>query len=201
MNIFERNVPGTREILITKKIAIAGCGGIGSNAAVSLTRAGIGHLILADFDRVEFSNLNRQQYFLDDIGQPKTEALAHHLRRINPELKITLIRERLTPDNLIPLMGEADLLIEAFDLAENKQWLISIWAAHFPDKPVIGGNGLAGYGNFESLCIVRSGNIYLCGDGQSDMRMGLCAARVAIVSNMQANLAIELLCKPQTDGR
>jgi sulfur carrier protein ThiS adenylyltransferase len=196
MNIFERNVKGLEEILTTKTVAIAGCGGIGSNAAVSLTRAGIGKLIISDYDQVEESNLNRQYFFQSDIGQNKTDALKKHLLNINPQINVIIHTIKLSPDNIADIFREADILIEAFDLAENKEWLIESWVSRFPQKPVISGNGLAGFGNFSSLKIVQSGNIYLCGDGQSDMSMGLCSARVSVVSNMQANLAIELLCTP-----
>jgi len=194
MNIFERNVKGTTEILRAKTVAIAGCGGIGSNAAVSLTRAGIGRLVIADFDKVEASNLNRQYYFQSDIGQYKTDALKKHLLNIHPQVTVLSHTVKLTPDNVPRLFAGADILIEAFDLAENKEWLIETWVTAFPHKPVISGNGLAGLGDFASLKIIQSGNIYLCGDGQSDMSLGLSAARVAIVANMQAHLAIELLC-------
>ena len=193
MNIFERNVKGLEEILKSKTVAIAGCGGIGSNVAVSLTRAGIGTLILADYDKVEASNLNRQYFFMSDIGQLKTEALKNHLVNINPDIRVITQTIRLTPDNMMGLFQKADLLIEAFDLAENKEWLIETWVQHYPQKPVISGNGLAGLGDFSSLKIIQTGNIYLCGDGKSDMSLGLCSARVAIVANMQANLAIEVL--------
>jgi sulfur carrier protein ThiS adenylyltransferase len=193
MNIFERNVKGLEENLKSKTVAIAGCGGIGSNVAVSLTRAGIGTLILADYDKVETSNLNRQYFFMSDIGQLKTDALKNHLVNINPDISIITHTIRLTPDNMTRIFKEADLLIEAFDLAENKEWLIETWVQHYPQKPVISGNGLAGLGDFSSLKIIQTGNIYLCGDGKSDMSLGLCSARVAIVANMQANRAIEVL--------
>jgi len=93
--IFTRNVKGSTEILAKSVIGIAGCGGLGSNCAVSLVRAGVGNLILADFDLVEPSNLNRQHYFISDIGKPKVEALAEYLRLINPQINLTLINKKL----------------------------------------------------------------------------------------------------------
>jgi sulfur carrier protein ThiS adenylyltransferase len=81
--LFERNVPGSTAILQKSVVAIAGCGGLGSNAAVSLVRAGIGKLIITDPDIVEESNLNRQYYFLSDIGVKKVKVLTAHLKANN----------------------------------------------------------------------------------------------------------------------
>jgi sulfur carrier protein ThiS adenylyltransferase len=127
--IFERNVPGTTEKLQKSTVGIAGCGGLGSNAAVALVRAGIGRLILADHDTVEASNLNRQHYFQGDIGKPKVEALAAHLRAINPDVDLALQDIELTPGVIAPIFADADLLIEAFDSADRKKWLIESWCA------------------------------------------------------------------------
>ncbi|MBD3179181.1 MAG: sulfur carrier protein ThiS adenylyltransferase ThiF [Candidatus Latescibacteria bacterium] len=191
--IFERNVPGTTVILQGSVIGIAGCGGLGSNAAISLARAGAGKLILADCDTVELSNLNRQAYFRTDVGKPKTEALAEHLRSINPGIELILHQVELTPDNLPETFSDADLLIEAFDRAESKKWLIQTWCAENPDRPVIVGSGIGGLGKTGELKVHSSGNIHICGDEWSSSEEGLCAARVSIVANMQANTAISLL--------
>lgn len=191
--IFTRNVACMTERLKKAVIGIAGCGGLGSNIAVSLVRAGIGKLILCDFDVVEVSNLNRQHFYLSDVGKNKSEALAGHLKNINPDVELEVHNLKLTADSLIDIFGCSDILMEAFDRAESKKWLIEGWCRHFPKKAVIAGSGLASYGKFESLKIRKAGNIYLCGDETSDMSMGLCAARVAIVAAMQANVAIEIL--------
>ncbi|HLP60253.1 MAG TPA: sulfur carrier protein ThiS adenylyltransferase ThiF [Candidatus Deferrimicrobium sp.] len=193
--IFIRNVPGVREILTKSTIAIAGCGGLGSNAAVALTRAGIGKLIIADYDVVELSNLNRQYFFLADVGKNKTDALLEHLLAINPDLVVEKHFIELTPANVCNLFSGADILIEAFDKAERKAWLIETWCTYFPHKPVICASGLSGYGNTGTLTVRRSGNIVMCGDFETDMSIGLTSSRVAIVANMQANEAIEILVK------
>jgi len=192
-DIYARNVPGLRDILVRKTVAVAGCGGLGSNAAVALVRAGIGRLIIADFDKVEASNLNRQYFFQQDIGKEKTAALAAHLLAINPSLDLHNHFLKLTPQNSIKLFKDADLLIEAFDKAESKAWLIEAWCTHFPQRPIIIASGLSGYGATEALTIKRAGNIIICGDETTDMSMGLVSARVALVANMQANEAIRLL--------
>ena len=193
--IFTNNVPGSTEILSRKCVAIAGCGGLGSNAAVALVRAGVGKLILADFDSVETANLNRQHYFQADVGRKKVTAISEYLKTINPELELIVHDVKLDPDNLASIMGSADVLIEAFDRAEEKQWLIETWTRLFADKPMVCGNGLSGLGDTDTLKVTKVGRIYFCGDGTTDRSMGLCSARVAIVANMEANITIELLVR------
>ncbi|MDD5657702.1 MAG: sulfur carrier protein ThiS adenylyltransferase ThiF [Elusimicrobia bacterium] len=197
MAIFARNVPGMTEALRRRVVGVAGCGGLGSNAAVALVRAGVGELILADFDVVEESNLNRQAYERPDIGAEKVRALARHLRAINPAVRISEHVCRIVPGNVAELFGRADLLIEAFDQADAKKWLIESWCRAFPGKDIICGNGLSGCGRTEDLKVVQVGaHLWFCGDGGSELSLGLCSARVAIVANMQANLAIERLMRP-----
>jgi sulfur carrier protein ThiS adenylyltransferase len=191
--LFKKNVPGTTEILNKATVGIAGCGGLGSNAAVALTRAGVGRLILADFDVVEESNLNRQYFFQQDIGQKKVNALSRHLQSINPLVKLTLFDAELTSANAAQLFGDADILIEGFDKAASKSWLIEAWCTAFPKRPIVCASGLSGTGKTEALKVQHRGNIHIVGDGESDMNIGLCAARVAIAANMEANIAIELL--------
>ncbi len=191
--IFERNVPGTTEKLQKATVGIAGCGGLGSNAAVALVRAGVGHLILADHDVVEASNLNRQHYFQQDIGKKKVETLAAHLRAINPDVELVLHNIELTPENVPGIYADADLLIEAFDSADSKRWLIESWCVAYPDRPIVVASGVSGCGNTGAMKVHSSGNIHVCGDEESEMTMGLCAARVMMAASMQANVAIELL--------
>ena len=193
MDIFKRNVIKVTESLHQKRVGIAGCGGLGSNIAVSLVRAGIKNLVLADFDIIEASNLNRQHFFLQDIGKYKVEALAEQLYNINPNISLTIINKELSKEDFFAIYGNCDILLEAFDKAENKKWLIEEWSVLFPDKAVICGNGISGYGNILDLRVKKIGNIYFCGDGVTDMSEGLCSSRVLIVANMQANIAIELL--------
>lgn len=197
--MFDRNVPGTAGKLQAKCAGVAGCGGLGSNAAVALVRAGVGRLILADHDVVELSNLNRQQFYRSDVGKKKVEALAAHLRAIRPDVRLDLVDAELSTDNLRQIFKDADVMVEAFDRAESKKWLIESWCRIFPDRPIVCGNGLAGCGRTGELHVTRAGRIYLCGDGVSDMSMGLCSARVALVAAMEANVAIALLLNDGTE--
>jgi sulfur carrier protein ThiS adenylyltransferase len=191
--LFIRNVPHITQILAASCVGIAGCGGIGSNAAVSLVRAGVGSLILADCDLIEASNLNRQQFFQDDIGQSKVQTLRDLLLKINPDVRIEAHHIKLTPQTAPQIFAQADALIEAFDRAEAKHWLIQSWCRKFPNRLIAVGSGLSGLGPTEDLRIARSANLVVCGDQYSDMSQGLCATRVAIVANMQTHEVIRWL--------
>jgi len=198
--LFSRNVPGSLEVLQRATVAVAGCGGLGSNAAVALVRSGVGRLILADFDRVAKSNLNRQHYFLEDVGKTKVTALAAHLRRINPGVNLTLHPVKLTPANIHQFFAAADILIEAFDRGESKIWLVESWSRQYPDRPVIVGSGLSGIGHTGELRVEKSGRIFVCGDQKNGEERGLSAARVGLVAHMQANTALALLINPEGES-
>lgn len=192
---FSKHDPAILSVLRRSTVGIAGAGGLGSNAAISLARSGIGRLIIADFDVVEPSNLNRQQYFIDQVGRPKVEALHENLTRINPYVRYELHNKRIHAGNVAALFSAADVLIEALDEAEMKRMLIETWISLFPQKPVIAASGLSGIGLTEKLHVKRSGSLYICGDEETELRPGISpmAPRVGIVAHMQANLTLELL--------
>lgn len=184
-----------REKLQNKKVGIAGVGGLGSNCAVSLVRVGVRRLVLADFDIVDESNLNRQFYFYDQIGMKKVKALADNLYRINPYLELTIFDKKLTPVELLANYSDCDVMIEAFDDSREKQMLIETMQGKFPNMPLIVGSGMAGWGESNDIKITKYDNIYICGDSISEVSEELppLGPRVGIVANMQANQAIELL--------
>ncbi|MCK5808601.1 sulfur carrier protein ThiS adenylyltransferase ThiF [bacterium] len=190
--MFQRNHPILRR-LQHFSIGIAGCGGLGSNAAVALVRAGIGKLTLVDFDTVELSNLNRQHYFQRDIGLAKVDALKNHLYAINPSVTLVTHNLKIDKDTITELFSSVDILIEAFDTVDAKMMLIEEWMTLFPDKPIVSGSGMAGVGNLDELRVRKMGNLYICGDEKRDMSEGFSAARVAIVANMQAETVISIL--------
>jgi sulfur carrier protein ThiS adenylyltransferase len=196
-DLFARNVPGTTERLASRCVGIAGCGGLGSNAAVALVRAGVGSLVLVDHDVVELSNLNRQHYFQADVGRRKVDALSDHLLAVNPDVRLEAHHLEITPGNVGTLFSGAHLLVEAFDRAESKRWLIETWCRMFPDRTIVCGNGLSGTGRTEDLGVERAGRVVFCGDGETERDAGLCSARVAAVASMQANVAIETLLGEQ----
>lgn len=176
-------------------VGIAGCGGLGSNCAVALARAGIGHLILADFDVIEPGNLDRQYYFVDQIGQRKVEALKINILRINPDIKIDTYPVELGPDSISNIFNTCDVIVEAFDRKEMKLMIAETVLSAMPHIPLVMGSGLAGWGNNDQLVTVRSGNLYVCGDETSETSRELppLAPRVGIVANMQANVVLEIL--------
>jgi sulfur carrier protein ThiS adenylyltransferase len=178
-------------------VGIAGAGGLGSNVAISLARAGVGRLVIADHDRVEPANLNRQQYFVDQVGRPKVEALRENLLRANPYSIYEVHDIRITRTNAAKIFGSVDILVEAFDKAAAKEMLIEACLARYPGRPIVAASGLAGYGGNRKLHTRKLGNLYICGDEESQSPRGISpmAPRVALVANMQANLVVELLVK------
>ena len=193
--LYTRNPPDSLDKLKNKVVGIAGAGGLGSNIAVSLLRAGIQRFIIADYDRVELSNLNRQYYFLDQVGMTKTAALHQNLLRINPHVQATLHDTWITADNLTDLFAEAHLLIEAFDDPEMKAMAANRWLQYFPDRFIITGSGISGYGMNSTLGITVRGKLIICGDQKTQYtkEIGLTAPRIGLVAQMQANAALEIL--------
>jgi sulfur carrier protein ThiS adenylyltransferase len=176
-------------------VGIAGLGGLGSNAAVALARAGIGKMILVDFDKVEKNNLTRQYYFLDQIGKLKVDAIKENLEKINTEVIIETHNLKLEKKSMEKPFINVDLVIEALDSAEIKAAFIEETLTKLPDKPLVAASGVAGYGNSERIITKRLGNLYMCYDehalsGDDDVLM---APRVALMANWEANLALEIL--------
>lgn len=177
------------------QVAVAGLGGLGSNIATMLVRMGVEHLTLIDFDRVDFSNLHRQQYFAEQIGEYKTEALAENLRRINPYIKLKLCCERVSEENLPQLFTDADIICEAFDKPQAKAMLVNGVLEYFPGKVIVAASGMAGLGD-GNLIKARKLNkrLYLCGDGVSDCETtSVHAARVTLCAAQQAHLVQRII--------
>ena len=192
----ERHSPQTQERLSRGRVAIAGLGGLGSNVAFALARIGVGHLHLIDFDLVDLTNLNRQQYFLEHVGMPKTDALLSELIRINPYLDIKTDPVRITEENLKELFADDDIVCEAFDNPESKAVLACGILEHFPEKKLIAASGLAGYESNNLIHTRRvSKNFYLCGDEvtESSYGKGLMAPRAALCAAHEANMITRLL--------
>lgn len=190
-----RHTPGVHARLKRACVGVAGCGGLGSNAALSLARVGVGRLIIADFDIVEPSNMNRQQYFVEQIGQFKVDALKETLARANPFVQVEAHRVELNPENIPEIFGNADVIIEAFDRVDMKVMIVEAVMVKMPDKPLVVGSGMAGYGRNNAIQTHREGNLYICGDGVSAARpgRGLMAPRVGIAANHQANQVLEII--------
>ena len=194
--MMSRHTPGVHMKIKNSCIGIAGVGGLGSNIAIALARVGVGKLIVADFDLVEPSNLNRQQYFIDQIGLPKVLALQENLQRINPGVQIETIQQKITPANLSRYFSAVDVMVEAFDAADQKAMLISHFLRNCPQTPLVAASGMAGYEPSNSISTRKvAKNLYLCGDGTSAAQpgRGLMAPRVGIAAHHQANAVLRLL--------
>ena len=192
----ERHSPEIQEKLSAGRVAIAGLGGLGSNVAYALARIGVGHLRLIDFDVVDITNLNRQQYFMEHIGMPKTEALESLLKKINPYLDIRTDCVRVTEDNIKELFGEWDIVCEAFDDPDAKAMLVNGILEHFPEKKLVLASGMAGFGSSNTRVTRKvTDNFYLCGDRVSapEYGRGLMAPRVAICAAHEANMITRLI--------
>ena len=194
----ERHGEGLQESFSSATVAVCGLGGLGSNIAIHLARAGIGKLILCDFDRVDITNLHRQQYKASQVGIYKTDALAYNLREINPYIKLETHIERITEKNAQNLLQGADIICEAFDDAEVKAMLADTVLSELPGKYLVAASGMAGMGTANSIRTRRiTGRFYLSGDETSDVaeNMGLVSARVALCAAHQAHTVLRVLNK------
>lgn len=190
-----------QERFSSSTVAICGLGGLGSNLAFCLARVGIGKLILIDFDRVDISNLHRQQYKAKQIGMYKTDALFENLSEIAPYMKIVRHTCRITPDNLCSLLKDADIICEAFDDAEEKAMLVNCVFENFPKKYLVAASGMAG---LHSANLIQTRHItkhfVLCGDESSEVSKDSClfASRVMLCAAHQAHAVIQLIAGDDT---
>jgi len=194
-NMNKKKIDKIKKKLQKSSVGIAGLGGLGSNAAVSLARVGIGKLVLVDFDRVEQKNLDRQYYFLDQIGKKKVKALEENIKKINPEVKVETLDLKLEKGSMEKPFKGIDVVIEALDDAKTKADFIEEIMLKLPNKPIVAASGVAGYGNSDRITTRYCGNLYLCYDehAPSSEDAILAAPRVALMANWEANLAIEIL--------
>ena len=185
-----------RERLAKARIGIAGAGGLGSNIAMMLARSGVGHLVIADFDTVDESNLNRQHYAREHVGASKVDALSQQIHAVDPRVAMQVFRLRVTPQNARELFGGCDIVCEAFDDAQAKAMLVEQLLSLTPGPIVVSGNGMAGIGPASEIVTRRLGSrLYVCGDGESDVDAGevLYAPRVMLCAAQQALVAVRIV--------
>lgn len=177
-------------------IGIIGLGGLGSNIAIMFARAGISNLRLADFDKVELDNLNRQHYFPVHVGLAKTEALARQLRTLLPSINLELWNQKIEPSHLENFCEKCDIIIEAVDGIESKASILS-WFEERPLAPwLVTASGVAGLGPAREIqTILLADRIIACGDFSTPLgdQEGLWAPRVMIVASQQALAALRIL--------
>ena len=192
----ERHGEKIQNIFESATVAICGLGGLGSNIAFALARAGIGKLILIDFDSVDITNLHRQQYKANQIGISKTQALRENLLEIAPYVTIETHSVRISENNAEELLEEADIICEAFDDAECKAMLVNLVIERMPIKYLVTASGMAGFGSVNAIQTRRvSKQFYICGDGTSDVQSegSLVASRVMLCAAHQAHTVLRIL--------
>ena len=194
-DLLKRNVKGISKKLKKAKVCILGLGGLGSNVATLLARSGIGYLKLVDFDIVEASNLNRQQYRISHIGMKKTEAIRTIIKEINPFVEVEILNKKVDRENILSIVGDVEIVVEAFDVAETKAMAIEELLIN-GDKKLVSASGMAGLGSANEI-ITRKirDNFYLVGDNYSDYEeySGIMSTRVMICAAHQANVVLRLI--------
>ena len=194
-DLLKRNVKGIFEKLKKAKVCILGLGGLGSNVAVLLARAGIGHLKLIDFDVVEASNLNRQQYRISHIGMKKTEAIKIIIKEINPFVEVETLDIKVDRQNIYSVVRDIEIVVEAFDRAETKAMTIEELLIN-KNKIVVSASGMAGLGSANEIVTRKiKDNFYLIGDNYSDYEeySGIMSTRVMLCAAHQANIVLRLI--------
>ena len=192
----ERHGEDLQEKFTSATVAICGLGGLGSNIAVALARAGVGKLVLIDFDKVDITNLHRQQYKAEQIGRFKTEALAENLKEISPYTELILHTVKLTEENTVNLLEDADIICEAFDDAECKAQLVNIVLQKMPHKYIVAASGMAGLSSANTIRTRKvTSKFYLCGDEVSDVNesIGLVSSRVMLCASHQSHMVLRIL--------
>ncbi len=195
MNEFEKSVlqrvgKEKYERITNTLVGIIGCGGLGSNAASYLVRSGFRRFIIMDFDTIDYSNLNRQFYFYEDVGKKKTDVLKEHLMRINPDIEVEMLCGRLDRDN-INIFRKVDVLIEAVDIAGTKADIVSFGAQN--GIFTVSSSGMAGYGDGKDMTVKKIGGVYITGDMKSGISPDLhpYAPKVAIAAALEADIVLK----------
>ena len=194
-DLFKRNLKGIAKKLKKAEVCILGLGGLGSNVAILLARAGIGYLKLIDFDVVEASNLNRQQYRISHIGMKKTEAIKTIIKEINPFVEIETLDIKVDRENIYSIVGDIEIVVEAFDRAETKAMTLEELLTN-KNKIVISASGMAGLGPANEIITRKiKDNFYLIGDNYSDYEecSGIMSTRVMLCAAHQANMVLRLI--------
>ena len=177
-------------------VALCGAGGLGSNIAIALARAGVGRLKIIDFDKIEITNLNRQQYFADQIGMFKAVALKENLAKIAPYCEVEAEVTKITEENVTSLLKGFPIVCEAFDKAEAKAMLVNAILENMPETYLVSGSGMASLNSANSIKTRKiTDRFYLCGDLTNDVDAGngLFGARVLVCAAHQAHTILRII--------
>lgn len=197
MNILEQGLlkylkPEQLTLIQSKKIGIGGAGGLGSNCAMMLVRTGFKHLEIIDYDVIDASNLNRQQYFANEVGLVKVDVTKKRLLDINPDANILVHKTQWNEGNAEGFFKGFDFIVEAFDVVDWKHRFVQYYAPRFP--VVVSGVGMAGLTQKEPMTVKKIGNVYICGDRSTDSHQGHppMAPRVSACAAMMAEVILDL---------
>lgn len=191
-----RHGAGNQEKISNAKVAVLGLGGLGSNICMALAKLGVGNMLIVDFDKVDITNIFRQNYSLSDIGEYKTEATLKHMQEINPYLNIKTLNVRVTAENISEIISGYDIICEAFDDKETKSLIINEILEKYDDKIIVSGNGMAGYKSLNLIKTRRFGNrLYICGDMENgiETEKTLVAPRVCACAMHEANMVLQII--------
>ena len=197
-----------QEKLLASRVLIVGAGGLGSPVAMYLASAGIGQIVLADHDRIEMSNLQRQILHTSDrIGELKAESGRQTLRTLNPEILVETRTTRLDADALMSEIGGVDLVVDCTDNFATRHAINRACVHHA--KPLVSGAAVR-YDGQISVFDTRdpASPCYHCLFPEADdvehvncATMGVFAPLVGIIGSMQAAEAIKVIAgigKPLT---
>lgn len=193
--LVKRHGKERQDRFLKAKAAVCGLGGLGSNIAVALARAGVGRLHLIDYDCVDLSNVNRQQYMVSQIGKKKTQAMKEIIAAVNPYIKVNTDTVKISETNL-ELLSDDDIICEAFDGAEQKAMLVNGILEKYPQKYIVAASGMAGMNSANEIKTRKITNhFFVCGDGKSDAGddIGLVAARVMVCAAHQAHMVLRII--------
>lgn len=196
--ITKPNAKNSFHKLKNAKVSIAGAGGIGSNLALLLARVGVGNLHIVDFDAVELKNLNRQSYFLSDIGLLKIAALKSHINAINPYINVHIENKKITKENVCEIFKNDDIICEAFDAEATKAMFVDEILSKFTDKFLIATSGMSGMEILPKFGVRKLGRkLFVCGDLQNNdlTNDGLMAPKVMLCAANAANVVLNLIVK------
>jgi len=181
------------------RVLIIGAGGLGNPAGLYLASAGVGHIVISDFDTVDESNLPRQILFRDtDVGFPKAEIMALRLTELNPDLRAVGISRRLERDALAEEIGFADVVLDCTDSFRSR-WLIND-ICHAQETPLVSGAAIRLEGQLTVFPFDHHDSpCYRCLYAEEDENLNDCAGQgvlasvAGMVGTMMATEAIKLI--------
>lgn len=197
--LLEEIGPAGQERLMSATVLIVGLGGLGSPVALYLAAAGVGKLLLADDDKVDISNLQRQiLYRADDVSRSKAEQAQRHLQALNPQGDYVAVRQRLTGDSLRQAVDRADLVLDCSDNMQTRHEINAVCVRL--GKTLISASAVGFGGQMLVLQPPYGQGCYACLfpdaiEPQRNCRTaGVVGPVVGLMGNLQALEAIKLLC-------